>query len=103
MELITKKPVTSFDLDKIKRGYLLWAKHSSWPEGKAGFVTAATERQLVVQYYPGIGNVTNHFRIPVSEAAAEQWEMRWSADMSEIYRHGADTDSRLPEPEESRK
>ena len=42
-------------------------------------MTAATEDQLIVQYYPGIGNVTNHFIIPVSEAAEGQWEIRCSS------------------------
>ncbi len=84
MALVTEKPRKAFDLAEIRRGYLLWGRHSTWNEGKAGFVTAATEEQLIVQYYPGIGNVTNHFIIPVSEAAEGQWEIRWSADMAEI-------------------
>lgn len=88
MALVTEKPVESFNLTQIGCGYLLWGRHSSWSEGKAGFVTAATEEQLVVQYHPGIGNVTNHFIIPVSEAAEGQWEIRWSADMSEVQEYG---------------
>lgn len=88
MSLITKRQADVFDLSQIARGYLLWGKHNTWPEGRAGFVTAATEDQLIVQYFPGIGNVTNHFVIPVSEAASGQWEIRWSADMSEIQEYG---------------
>ncbi len=84
MALVIEKPIVAFDMSQIERGYLLWGRHSTWSEGKAGFVTAATEEQLIVQYYPGIGNVTNHFIIPVSEAAKGQWEIRWSADLSEI-------------------
>ena len=45
MGLIQEKPTASFDLNKIRRGCLLWGKHSSWTEGKAGFVTAAMENQ----------------------------------------------------------
>ena len=86
MSLVIEKPRATFDISQIKRGYLLWGRHSTWNEGKAGFVTAATEDQLIVQYYPGIGNVTNHFIIPVSEAVEGQWEIRWSADMAEIGR-----------------
>lgn len=67
MALIMEKPTAAFDMSQIKRGDLLWGKHCTWNEGKAGFVTTATEQQLIVQYYPGIGNVTNHFVIPVSE------------------------------------
>ena len=92
MSLVIEKPRVAFDLSQIKRGYLLWGRHSTWNEGKAGFVTAATEEQLIVQYYPGIGNVTNHFIIPVSEAAEGQWEIRWSADMSEVQKYEVTAD-----------
>lgn len=85
MALIIEKPVTVFDTEQVKRGYLLWGKHRTWSEGRAGFVTAVTKDCLTVQYYPGIGNVTNHFMIPVSEAADGQWEIRWSSDMSQVW------------------
>ncbi len=88
MALVTEKPTAVFDLTQVRRGYLLWGRHRTWNEGKAGFVTSATEEQLIVQYYPGIGNVTNHFIIPVSEAADGQWEIRWSADMAGIQEYG---------------
>ena len=91
MALLIEKPVTAFDLSEIKRGYLLWGRHSTWNEGKAGFVTSATESQLIVQYYPGIGNVTNHFIVPASEVAEGQWEIRWSVDMADIREHNTET------------
>lgn len=99
MALVTEQPRTAFDLAEIRQGYLLWGRHRTWDEGKAGFVTAATEDQLVVQYYPGIGNVTNHFIIPVSEAAEGQWEIRWSADMTDIHGHGIAVDEGRQETE----
>lgn len=88
MPLITEEAKAVFDLSLIARGYLLWGRHCTWEEGKAGFVTSATEEQLTVQYHPGIGNVTNHFVIPVSEAAEGQWEIRWSKELSEIQEYG---------------
>ena len=87
MALVTEKPTVAFDMTQIERGYLLWGKHSSWKEGKAGFVTSVTEKQLIVQYYPGISNVTNHFIIPVFEVADGQWEIRWSGHMAEIQEY----------------
>ena len=87
MALVIERPRAVFDLDGIKCGHLLWGRHRTWKEGKAGFVTSATEGQLIAQYYPGIGNVTNHFIIPVSEVADGQWEIRWSADMSEVQEY----------------
>lgn len=102
MALITETPIDAFDLTEIAVGYLLWGKHSSWTEGKAGFVTSATETQLVVQYHPGIGNVTNHFIIPVSEVVNGDWEIRWSEDMSEVseYPEADDTDGEESEEDE---
>ena len=99
MELVIEKPVESFDLEQIKRGYLLWGRHYTWNEGRAGFVTSATADQLIVQYHPGIGNVTNHFMIPVSEVVSGQWEIRWSADMSEVFEYGIKSDGEQQETE----
>lgn len=99
MALVTEKPRAAFDLAEIERGYLLWGRHRSWKEGKAGFVTSATEDQLIVQYYPSIGNVTNHFIIPVSEAVGGQWEIRWSANMTEVKEYGIEADGDQQEAE----
>ena len=92
MSLVIEKPRVAFDMSQVKCGYLLWGRHRTWKEGKAGVVTSATENQLICQYYPGIGNVTNHFMIPVSEAVSGQWEIRWSADMSEVFEYGIKAD-----------
>lgn len=92
MELITEQPSACFDLSQIRRGDILWGKHSTWTEGKAGIVASAVKDQLSVQYHPGIGNVVNHFRIPVSEAAAGEWEIRWSRDLAEVQEYNAGTD-----------
>lgn len=91
MALVIEKPVMSYDLSQVECGYLLWGKHYTWNEGKAGFVTSATEEQLIIQYHPGIGNVTNHFIIPASEVVDGQWEIRWSVDMSEVFEYGIET------------
>lgn len=93
MPLITEEAKAVFDLSQIARGHLLWGRHCTWQEGKAGFVTSATEGQLTVQYHPGIGNVTNHFVIPVSEVAAGWWEIRWSKDLSGVQGYGIAEDS----------
>ncbi len=97
MALLTEKPVTTFDLTQIACGYLLWGKHRTWNEGKAGFVTSATESELIVQYHPKIGNVTNHFMIPVSEVTEGQWEIRWSEDMSKIQEYSILADNKQKE------
>lgn len=100
MALVMEKPLTSFDLSQVKCGDLLWGKHKTWSEGKAGFVTSAKEDQLIVQYYPGIGNVTNHFIIPVAEVSAGDWRIRWSADLEDIQKYNDEADNEQQEKEE---
>lgn len=99
MSLVIEQPAQVFNLEQIKRGYLFWGKHRTWNEGEAGFVTSATERQLIIQYHPRIGNVTNHFRVPISEVIDGQWEIRWSADMSEVFEYGTKKDEGKQETE----
>lgn len=85
MPLIVEKPAAAFDLSQVQTGYLLYAKHDTWEKGRAGFITSATEKQLIIQYHPGIGNVTNHFFLPISEVIAGEWKIRWSTDLSEVF------------------
>lgn len=46
MALVVEQPIATFDLSEIARGDLVYGKHRTWPEGKAGFVTSATEKEL---------------------------------------------------------
>ena len=99
MALIIEKYAAAYDLTQIKCGNLIYGRHRTWDKGKAGFVTAATEKQLTVQYHPGIGDITNHFIIPAWEAADGQWEIRWSADLTEVSEYGIKADEEQQEPE----
>lgn len=99
MSLVAEKQTAVFDLAQIRRGDLLYGRHCTWDKGKSGFVTSATENQLTVQYFPGIGNVTNHFIIYISEVVNGEWEIRWSANMKEIYEYGIKTEEKEPEAE----
>ncbi|MFG6348971.1 MAG: DUF5026 domain-containing protein [Lachnospiraceae bacterium] len=100
MALITEKPVKVFDLSQIGRGCLIWGRHSTWAEGKTGIVTSAAEDQLVVQYYPYTGNLKDYFTIPVQEAAAGEWEIRWSSRLEEIHMYGTATEDSRTETED---
>jgi len=84
MQLVIDKVNKVFDIQLVNKGCLIYAKHKTWVEGKAGFITAVKDAELTVQYYPGIGNVTNHFFLPVSEVAAGEWEVRWSNDLMAV-------------------
>lgn len=71
-------------MDGIKRGTLIYAKHRTWKDGEKGFVTSVNEKEVIVQYPPVIGNVTNHFFLPAKEVVAGEWEIRYSNDMKTI-------------------
>lgn len=95
MALIIKKNTEAFDTTQIKRGCLCYARHQSWLEGKGGFMIAVSEQEIIIQYHPGIGNITNHFSIQAQEVAAGAWEFRWSEDLKVIkeYQKGGTDDS----------
>lgn len=102
MALVIEKSEFVINTDEIKIGHLLYAKHVSWKTGMSGFVTTVTEKEIVVQYHPKIGNVTNHFVIQAQEAVAGDWEIRYSADLSEITAYPAlkdDGTGDMPETE----
>ena len=82
--LIKTQPATVIDSSVIRPGYAIYAKNYTWDSGRTGFVTSVTDDMITVQYYPGIGNVTNHFFIKADQIAAGHWDVRWSADLSEV-------------------
>lgn len=82
--LITKKVQPVFNKEEIRVGMLLYAKHSTWQKGIGGFVTAVTDKEIIVQYHPGIGNVTNHFIINAKDVSVGHWQIRYSDDLLEI-------------------
>ena len=81
MALVVEQPIATFDLSEIARGDLVYGKHRTWPEGKAGFVTSATEKELHVQYNPTNAKETN-------DSVDAQWKIRYSHDMSEVKTYG---------------
>lgn len=85
MSLVIEATTSVFDTEQIEKGYLLYAKHRSWDEGRGGIVTSVTEDRLIVQFHPGIGNVMNHFFVPASEVADGQWIIRWTKDLTEVW------------------
>lgn len=87
MAIGTEQSAAVSDISAIKPGDLLYGRHQSWKEGKAGFVTRVTEKYIAIQYYPGIANITNHYFIPFTEAAAGEWEIRYSTELSEVYEY----------------
>ena len=56
-----------FNLDEIRRGTLIYAKHRSWKEGKSGIVYHAAAERITVLYPNEKTNTQNHFFIPVSD------------------------------------
>lgn len=93
--LIVDNTGKKFSKEEIPRGTVIYAKHGTWDKGETGIVTSVTEEMLRVQYFPEIGNVLNHFFIPVSEVEAGQWNIRYSNDdllSVKTYPEGENTD-----------
>lgn len=82
--LVEKESIAKFNTEEIRRGTLVYARHKTWDRGEMGFVTSAKEDEVIVQYPPAIGNVTNHFFLPAKEVANGDWELRYSNDMQKI-------------------
>jgi len=85
MALVIETPTSSFDMSAIKPGNLCWAKREGMDEAVTGFISAATADELIVQYHPDIGNVTNHAIISISDVIDGKWQIRWSSDLVEIH------------------
>lgn len=91
MPLMIEKNETGFDKEAICKGNFIRAKYHVWPNPQNGIVVAVSDKKLTVLYLPEIGNVSNYFVIPVSEAASGLWTVEWSADLETVQRHGIDT------------
>ena len=78
--ILTEVTKDVINTDEIGRGTLVWAKHSSWEEGRSGIVTNATEKDIVITFLPSFQNVRNHFTILASELVDGQWQLRYSSD-----------------------
>ena len=84
-----------FDPAAIGRGFFIFGKHSSWPAGVNGLVAHVTEEEILVQFLPDVRNVTNHYRISVSDIAQGEWNLRISENLTEMeeIKEEADSDS----------
>ena len=88
MPLLIDSSGKIFDVDQIARGDFIRARFTTWDQAVNGLIASADSDQLTVLYFPGMGNVSNYFRIPVSEVAAGDWDIRWSRDLETILSDG---------------
>lgn len=91
MALIIENAAPIFDLKSVAKGDLIRARHKTWDKDdyRNGVIVSATPARLVVLYYAGYGNVTNHYVIIASEVADGDWEIKWTTDMETIYETGS--------------
>lgn len=78
--IIIESTSNVINADEIVRGTLIWAKHSSWNEGRSGVVSNVGEKSITVLFLPELQNVQNRFLIPVSELEGGAWQVRYSSD-----------------------
>lgn len=84
MELVLSKTSKCFNVSELVKGTLCYGKHKSWEKGKSGFISSVAVDKIIVQFHPGIRNITNHFHIDVDEVAAGDWEIRMSHDLKDV-------------------
>ena len=84
IELIKQTERHIFNIEAVKPGRMIYARHKSWEEGSGGYISAVGEDEIVVQCYAGLRNTASHFKILSEEVAKEQWEIRWSHDLKQI-------------------
>ena len=92
MQIVTKKEESKFNLEEIKEGWCAYIKHSSWTEGKAGYISALSENIMTVQFCPGIRNISNHTFVKAKDVATGEWEIRVSPDLKNIYEYKESVD-----------
>ena len=84
MALIKERDAPVFDREQVHKGDLIRAKHQTWNEYRNGLIVGVADDRLVVLYYAGIGNVSNHFVMLASEVCRGEWQGEWTADMENV-------------------
>lgn len=92
MQIVTKKEESKFNLEEIKEGWCAYVKHSSWDEGKAGYISSLSSDIMMIQFCPGIRNISNHTSVEAKDIAAGEWEIRLSPDLKDIYEYKESVD-----------
>ena len=65
-----------FDMDEVRRGTLIYAKHRTWKEGMSGIVYHVSEERITVMFPNEKTNTQNHFFIlhaPIFGISCHAW------------------------------
>lgn len=84
MSILKESNAVAFDGTAIKKGDFIRAKYHKWEKAQNGIVAGVTESEIRVLYIPDAKNVTNYYTIAASEVEAGRWEIKWSADLTDI-------------------
>ena len=86
MALITDNAAPVFDMEQVHKGDLVRAKHITWDSDdyRNGVVVSLSPEKMVVIYFTGYGNISNHFIVYASEVSAKEWDVKWTTDMETI-------------------
>lgn len=87
MALIKDNAAPVFDREQVHKGDLMRAKHQTWDadDYRNGVVVSVADDKVVVLYFAGYGNVTNHYVMLASEVSRGEWQATWTSDMETIY------------------
>jgi hypothetical protein len=93
MPLIKEKEAPVFDREQVHKGDLIRAKHKTWDEYLNGVVVSVSDDRIIVLYYTGYGNVSNHFSMDSGEVQRGEWQAVWTSDMETMCSIGEDGDN----------
>jgi hypothetical protein len=83
--MIKNNEASVFDREQVHKGDLIRAKHQTWDEHRNGVVVGITDSKLIVLYYTGYGNVSNHYTMLASEVGRGEWQGTWTSDMETMH------------------
>lgn len=87
--LLTTTNITVFDRTAIKKGDLIRARYSAWPQTINGIVAGVNESAVRVLYIGEGGNTSNYFEIEAAELEQGLWDISWSTDLTAVNSTGA--------------
>ena len=93
--IIVESTKNQINKEEVTRGTLIWAKYSTWKEGRSGIVVNVTDEEITILFLSSPRNVHTNVIMRASELEDSRWQVRYSNDgMLTVIAYGFD-------PEES--
>lgn len=84
MALVITEKAPIFDLEKIRIGDFVRARHRTWKEEMNGIVVSVHPEQARIIYLPGIYHAIRYFTIRAQELHDGEWAIMHSRDLQSV-------------------